>query len=114
MYNHADYRLMSRRAIEALQEYREVNLYLRGIVPLIGFKRAIVYYDRASRFAGGSRDQKYQRYDVENRDCCVRVFPTRAELHPIGGEDRPVLGSLVYRDSDFVRELWRPARRITG
>lgn len=55
MYNHADYRLMSRRAIEALKEYREVNLYLRGIVPLIGFKPAIVHYDRANRFAGESK-----------------------------------------------------------
>ncbi len=55
MYNHADYRLMSRRAIEALKEYREVNLYLRGIVPLIGFNPAVVYYDRANRFAGESK-----------------------------------------------------------
>ncbi len=55
IYNHADYRLMSRRAIEALKDYREVNLYLRGIVPLIGFKSAIVHYDRSSRFAGVSK-----------------------------------------------------------
>lgn len=55
VYNHADYRLMSRRAIEALKQYREVNLYLRGIVPLIGFKGAVVYYDRTSRFAGESK-----------------------------------------------------------
>jgi polyisoprenyl-phosphate glycosyltransferase len=55
VYNHADYRLMSRRAVEELKQYREVNLYLRGIVPLIGFKSEIVYYDRASRFAGESK-----------------------------------------------------------
>jgi hypothetical protein len=55
IYNHADYRLMSRRAIEALKDYREVNLYLRGIVPLIGFRSAIVHYDRSSRFAGVSK-----------------------------------------------------------
>jgi len=55
IYNHADYRLMSRRAIEALKQYREVNLYLRGIVPLIGFRSDIVYYDRANRFAGESK-----------------------------------------------------------
>lgn len=53
--NHADYRLMSRRAIECLKDFSEVNLYLRGIVPLIGFKSAIVYYDRTSRFAGASK-----------------------------------------------------------
>jgi polyisoprenyl-phosphate glycosyltransferase len=53
--NHADYRLMSRRAVENLKEYREVNLYLRGIVPLLGFRSEIVYYDRAQRFAGESK-----------------------------------------------------------
>jgi glycosyltransferase involved in cell wall biosynthesis len=53
--NHADYRLMSRRAVECLREYPEVNLYLRGIVPLIGFKSAIVYYDRGKRVAGTSK-----------------------------------------------------------
>ena len=46
IYNHADFRLLSRRAIQALQEYREVNLYLRGIVPLLGFRQAIVLYSR--------------------------------------------------------------------
>lgn len=55
IYNHADYRLMSRRAIECLKQYNEVNLYLRGIVPLIGFKSEIVYYDRSERFAGESK-----------------------------------------------------------
>jgi polyisoprenyl-phosphate glycosyltransferase len=53
--NHADYRLMSRRAIENLKQYREVNLYLRGIVPLLGLRSAVVYYDRVSRFAGESK-----------------------------------------------------------
>ncbi len=46
IYNHADFRLMSRRALDALSEYREVNLYLRGLVPLIGFGQAIVTYSR--------------------------------------------------------------------
>lgn len=55
VFNHADYRLMSRRAIEALKEYGEVNLYLRGIVPLIGFKSTTVNYARAERFAGESK-----------------------------------------------------------
>ena len=52
VYNHADYRLLGSRALEALSEYREVNLFLRGIVPDIGYKTAVVYYDRAERFAG--------------------------------------------------------------
>lgn len=55
VFNHADYRLMSRRVIEALSEYEEVNLFLRGIVPQLGFRTAIVEYDRAPRLAGESR-----------------------------------------------------------
>jgi len=53
--DHADFRLMSRRAIEALREYREVNLYVRGIVPMLGFRTATVAYTRAERFAGESK-----------------------------------------------------------
>lgn len=53
--NHADFRLMSRRALHHLQEYSEVNLFLRGIIPLLGFASAIVYYDRSARFAGDSK-----------------------------------------------------------
>lgn len=55
VFNHADYRLMSRRAIEALREFREVNLYLRGLVPLVGFASTTVQYDRTDRFAGVSK-----------------------------------------------------------
>lgn len=55
VYNHADYRLMSRRALDALSEYREVNLFLRGLVPLIGFRSDTVFYDRHERFAGESK-----------------------------------------------------------
>ena len=55
VFNHADYRLMSKRALEALSEYREVNLFLRGIVPLIGYRSDYVYYGRHERFAGESK-----------------------------------------------------------
>lgn len=55
VYNHADYRLMSRRAINHLLQFREVNLFLRGIIPLIGFKSTHVYYDRHARYAGVSK-----------------------------------------------------------
>lgn len=55
IYNHADYRLMSRQAIEALKEFGEVNLFLRGIVPQLGFSYSLVYYDRAERYAGESK-----------------------------------------------------------
>lgn len=55
VHNHADFRLMGRRAIEALREYGEVNMFLRGIVPMIGYRAATVKYDRAERFAGVSK-----------------------------------------------------------
>lgn len=55
VYNHSDYRLMSQRALDALSEYHEVNLFLRGIVPLIGYRSDYVYYDRHERFAGESK-----------------------------------------------------------
>lgn len=55
VYNHADYRLMSKRALEGLSEFKEVNLFLRGIVPLIGYKYSIVEYERNERFAGESK-----------------------------------------------------------
>ncbi|MBO5502490.1 MAG: glycosyltransferase family 2 protein, partial [Clostridia bacterium] len=54
-YNHADYRLMSNRALNALAEFREVNLFLRGLAPLVGFQSDVVYYDRSERFAGESK-----------------------------------------------------------
>ena len=55
VYNHADYRLMSRRAVEGLAQFKEVNLFLRGIVPQIGYKWTTVTYERAERFAGESK-----------------------------------------------------------
>ena len=55
VYNHADYRLMSKTALDGLAQYREVNLFLRGIVPEIGYKTDSVYYDRGERFAGESK-----------------------------------------------------------
>lgn len=55
VHNHADFRLMGRRAVEALRGFGEVNLFLRGIVPLIGYRTAVVKYDRAERFAGVSK-----------------------------------------------------------
>ncbi|MCE5222395.1 MAG: glycosyltransferase family 2 protein [Clostridium sp.] len=55
IFNHADYRLMSSRALESLNEYKEVNLFLRGMVTLIGYKYSIVEYERHERFAGESK-----------------------------------------------------------
>lgn len=55
VYNHADYRLMSRRAVESLRSYDETHLFLRGLVPQLGYKGSIVEFDRAERFAGESK-----------------------------------------------------------
>ncbi|MFR1760957.1 glycosyltransferase family 2 protein [Frisingicoccus sp.] len=55
VFNHADYRLMSKTALDALADYKEVNLFLRGIVPLLGYKTGIVEYARKERFAGESK-----------------------------------------------------------
>ena len=55
VFNHADYRLMSRRALEGLSQFREVNLFLRGIVPMVGYPSAVVEYERGERFAGESK-----------------------------------------------------------
>ena len=55
VYNHADYRLMSRRALEGLSQFREVNLFLRGLVPMVGYRTATVEYRRGERFAGESK-----------------------------------------------------------
>ena len=55
IFNHADYRLTSKRVLDALEEYEEVNLFLRGIFPLIGYPSSVVYYERHERFAGESK-----------------------------------------------------------
>ncbi|MBE5937033.1 MAG: glycosyltransferase family 2 protein [Lachnospiraceae bacterium] len=55
VYNHADFRLMSKRAINEMENFKEVNLFLRGIVPMVGFPSTNVYYERHERFAGESK-----------------------------------------------------------
>ncbi len=55
VYNHADFRLMSKRALNEMENFKEVNLFLRGIVPMVGFPSTYVYYERHERFAGESK-----------------------------------------------------------
>lgn len=55
VYNHADFRLMSKRAVSVLEDFEERNMFLRGIVPMLGFKSEVVYYDRKERFAGETK-----------------------------------------------------------
>ena len=70
VYNHADYRLTSKRVIRELRNFEEVNLFLRGIFPLIGFKSGIVYYERNERFAGQSKYslKKMFSFALDGRD----------------------------------------------
>lgn len=78
VYNHADYRLMSKRALKGLEQFREVNLFLRGIVPMIGYKSSTVEYDRGERAAGQSKYpvKKMFRFAVEGITSCS-VKPIR-------------------------------------
>lgn len=55
VYNHADFRLLSRRALDSLSDFEEVNLFIRGLVPMLGYKSDTVYYERGERFAGKSK-----------------------------------------------------------
>lgn len=55
VHDHADFRLLGRRAVDSLRGYSEVNLFLRGVIPLLGYKSSVVYYDRAERYAGTSK-----------------------------------------------------------
>jgi polyisoprenyl-phosphate glycosyltransferase len=67
IYNHADFRLMGKNALNALSEYKEVNLFLRGIVPMLGYKTGIAYYERKERLAGESKYPLYKmlRFAIE-------------------------------------------------
>lgn len=75
VYNHADYRLMSKRALNELENYKEVNLFLRGVIPMLGFKSSTVEYDRGERYAGESKYplRKMIQFAIEGiTSCSVR------------------------------------------
>lgn len=110
VYNHADYRLMSRRAIDALEDFKEVNLFLRGIVPLIGYKSDIVLYERDERFAGESK------YPLKKMISFALEGITSFSVKPI----RMVFltGVVVFSISLFILLYsliqWRLGNTITG
>ena len=79
VYNHADYRMMSKTALEALSNYGEVNLFLRGIVPMLGYKTDIVEYERGERIAGESKYPLKKMLDLaEEGVTSLSVKPLRA------------------------------------
>lgn len=86
LQDHADYRLMSKRALEGLAKYKEVNLFLRGIVPMIGYETDVVYYERHERFAGESKYplKKMLSFAVDGITSCsvkpIRMITTLGTL----------------------------------
>ena len=105
IYNHADYRLMSRRAVEGLMEFSEVNLFLRGIVPQVGYRWTTVEYARAERFAGESKyPLKKMLSFALNGVTSFSVRPMRLIL---------LLGGVVFLIS-IIMMLWTLVCRIAG
>lgn len=105
VYNHADYRLMSARALHALSEFDEVNLFLRGIVPLVGFKSAEVTYERGERFAGESK------YPLKKMISFATEGITSMSVKPI--RMIAALGFLVFLVSIGVL-IYSVIRKFTG
>lgn len=105
VFNHADYRLMSKRAVEGLAEFKEVNLFLRGIVPQIGFPWTTVEYERKERFAGESKyPLKKMLAFAFDGITSFSVKPMRMILN---------LGAVVFVIS-LLMLLWALIARLTG
>lgn len=105
VYNHADYRLMSSRALDALSEFREVNLFLRGMVPLVGFKSTSVYYERHERIAGESH------YPLSKMLALAVDGITSLSVKPI----RIITGfGLMVSLVSFVGVVWAVVVSVTG
>ena len=105
VFNHADYRLMSKRAVEGLAQFKEVNLFLRGMVPMIGYKSDVVYYERKERFAGESK------YPLKKMLAFAFEGITSLTVEPIRFITK--LGVLVFCVS-IVLVLWSLYRYFIG
>lgn len=105
VFNHADFRLMSRRAVEAFREFGEVNLFLRGMMPMLGFRSAVVNYERTERFAGQSK------YPLRKMLSLAWEGVTSLSVRPL----RLItsLGLLIALAS-FGASLWTLAMRLSG
>lgn len=108
--DHADYRLMSKRALDGLSQYKEVNLFLRGIVPMIGYETDVVYYERHERFAGESKYplKKMISFAVDGITSCS-VKPIRMIT---------ALGMLIFSVSIFMLIyfliVWELGKTVAG
>lgn len=105
VFNHADYRLMSKRALEGLAQFKEVNLFLRGTVPLVGYKSTSVYYERNERIAGESHYPFSKMLNLAlNGITSLSVKPLRY-ITSIG---------IVMAFISFLFIVWAVAARVTG
>ena len=105
VFNLADYRLVSKRVLEAFSEYKEVNLFLRGMFPLVGFKSTSVYYDRAERMAGESH------YPLKKMLGLAFDGITSLSIKPI----RMITGlGLFFAILSFVGIIWAFIETFTG
>jgi hypothetical protein len=108
--DHADYRLMSKRALDGLAEFQEVNLFLRGLVPMIGYETDVVYYQRHERFAGESKYplKKMIGFAIDGITSCS-VKPIRLIT---------ALGLLLFTASVVVMiyflAIWAGGRTVPG
>ena len=105
VYNHADYRLMSSRALQEFAKFREVNLYLRGMVPLVGFKSTSVYYDRHERIAGESH------YPLKKMLGLAFDGVTSLSVKPIR---MITMTGLIISLLSFVAIIWALVTALTG
>ena len=105
VYNHADYRLLSKKALYALSEYKEVNLYLRGMVSMVGFKSTCVYYDRFERKAGKSK------YPLGKMISLALNGITSFSVKPI--RIITAVGFIIAAIS-FIGIIWSVVARLTG
>ena len=105
VFNHADYRLMSKRALEGLAQFKEVNLFLRGTVPLVGYKSTSVYYERNERIAGESHYPLSKMLNLAlNGITSLSTKPLRY-ITSIG---------IVMAFISFLVIVWAVIARITG
>lgn len=105
IYNHADYRLISSRVLGHLAEFKEVNLFLRGLVPLVGFKSSCVYYERHERLAGESH------YPLKKMMTLALDGITSLSIKPI----RMITGmGLVISLCSFIGVLWSVVVQLMG
>lgn len=105
VYNHADYRLMSSRVINELENFKEVNIFLRGMVPLVGFKSTSVYYERHERIAGDSH------YPLKKMVALAFDGITSLSIKPI----RMIMGfGLVVSMLSFIGVIWAIIARFFG